>query len=184
MRTEYRRRQLSVMVVAGLSLVACRHSIPVGTTPTSRQLPPTEAIVLLMPLTESDAVRVLRRTIFEAGLLLSLQDQDARWVRVDLGSDVEGEQSVRQWHVLARYDQMPWGATMISLRAVEHRMTYLVNERTRQRLPGVSRVQPVSNQSRGLSLQAWQRVEQLADALVEKGGEPLSEYGLRTASRR
>jgi hypothetical protein len=184
MRTEYRRRQLYVMIVAGLSLAACRHSIPVGTTPSSRQAPPTETIVLLMPLSASDAVRVLRRTIFEAGLRLSMQDPDAQWVRVDLGTDAEGEQIVRQWHVLARYDQMPWGGTLISLRAVEHRVTYLVSERTRQRLPGVSRVQPVSNQSRGLSLQAWQRVEQIADALVEKGGEPISEYGLRTATRR
>lgn len=184
MRTGFCTKQLHALVLTGIALSACQHSVPVGTTPASRQLPPIESIVLLMPLAESDAVRVLRRTIFEAGLVSSVQHPSERWVRVDLGTDTEGEHSVRQWHVLVRYDQMPWGATMVNLRAVEHSMTYMVNDRTRQRVPGFSRVKTVSNQSRGLSLQAWQRVEQIADALVEKGGEPLSEFGLRTASRR
>ncbi len=184
MRTRACPKPLHALALTGLVLTACHQSVPVGTTPESRQTPPTESIVLVMPFVESDAVRVLRRAIFEAGLLASVQHPTERWVRVDLGSDTEGEQTVRQWHVLVRYDQMPWGATMINLRAVEHSMTYLINERTRQRMPGFSRLKTVSNQSRGLSLQAWQRVEQIADALVEKGGEPVSEYGFRTASRR
>lgn len=184
MRTRVGRRCSWTLLFAGTLLAACQHSVPVGTTPQSRRLPPTESIVVLMPLVESDAVRVLRRTIFEAGLLSTVQDPTEPWVRVDLGTDVDNDRTVRQWHVLVRYDQMPWGATMVSLRAVEHSMTYLVNERTRQPSPGFSRVKTVSNQSRGLSLQAWQRVEQIADALVEKGGEPLSELMPRTASRR
>jgi len=184
MHTSSRTRRLHVLMLSGMLVTACRHSIPVGTAPATHQLPPTESIILLMPLVESDAVRVLRRTIFEAGLLSSVQHSTERWVRVDLGGETEGEQTVRQWHVFLRYDEMPWGATMVSVRAVEHSMTYLVNERSRERLPGFSRVKTVSNQSRGLSLQAWQRVEQIAEALVAKGGEPLTEFGVRTALRR
>ncbi len=165
---------------ATLWLAACQQSVPVHTTPESRRAP-TESIVLHVPLAETDAVHMLHRTIFQAGLLASSQHRTERWVQVDLGGEWADTHVLRQWMVFVRYDEAPWGGTVFSMRAMERNTTFLVDEGIRQRSGGFSRLVPVSNQSQGLSHQAWQRLEQIARGLVEAGGEPLGGFGPQTA---
>ncbi len=178
-RTDHSR--VGMLVMLGVALSACHHAIPVtGALAT----PPTESLSLVLPLNEAESVRQMRRAIYEAGLQTAAQHEVERWVRVDMGSDLADEMLVRQWHAFLSYDPMPWGRTMISLRAVEMRTHVMKSERTGARVAARSQMIMVSNQSTGLAQQAWQRLELIAAELVEAGAESLNETGLRTAAIR
>jgi hypothetical protein len=175
------RARVAVVLAVGAALGACHHAVPVtGALAT----PPIESLSLVLPVNEAESVRQLRRAIYEAGLQTTAQHEAERWVRVDMGSDQTDESLVRQWHAFLRYDPMPWGRTMISLRAVEMRTHLMKSERTGSRVAARSQMVMVSDQSTGLAQQAWQRLELIAAELVEAGAESLSETGPRTATIR
>ncbi len=160
-----------ILPLAGAS--ACRHSVPVQTTPELRDAPPRESIVLLMPYVESDVVRLLRRTFVQAGLLSATQDPADRSLRVDLGAEWSDVAELREWQMNIRFIAAPWGGTLLSIRATELRTLYFMEDNDVQPLNSYSRVSTVSNKSRGPARDAWRNLEDIASALVKAGGAPL-----------
>lgn len=177
------RRALSLSA-AILLVTACRHQVPVETTPESRDTPARESIVLLMPLGERDAVRLLRRTFVQAGLLTAAQHTTERWVRVDLGAEWLDAAELREWQMFVRYDASPWGGTVLSLRAVEQRTSYYLEDEQLYPVNGRTRESSVSSHSRGQALAAWRNLEQIAKALLGAGGAPLEKNSRTTAASR
>ena len=167
-----------------LLISACRHQVPVETTPQSRDTPARESIVLLMPLTQNDAVRLLRRTFVQAGLLTAAQHTTERWVRVDLGAEWLDAAELREWQMFVRYDASPWGGTVLSLRAVENRTSYYLEDEQSYPVNGRTRESPVSSHSRGQAREAWRSLEEVAKALLHAGAAPLERKSRTTAASR
>ena len=176
-------RALSLTAVL-LVMSACRHQIPVETTPQSRDTPARESIVLLVPLGERDAVRLLRRTFVQAGLLTAAQHTTERWVRVDLGAEWLDTAELREWQMFVRYDASPWGGTVLSLRAVEQRTSYYLEEEHVYPVNGMTRESLVSSHSRGEAREAWRSLEEVAKALLHAGAAPLEKKARTTAASR
>ena len=172
------------LAAALLVLSGCRHQVPVETMPQSRETPARESIVLLMPLSERDAVRLLRRTFVQAGLLTSAQHTTERWVRVDLGAEWLDTAELREWQLYVRYDPSPWGGTVLSLRAVEHRTAYYLEEEQEYPVNGRSRESLVSSHSKGQAREAWRSLEEVAKALLNAGAAPLEKKAQTTAASR
>lgn len=177
------RRALSLS--AALLLVsACRHHVPVDTTPQSRDEPARESIVLIMPQGQTDAVRLLRRTLVQAGLLTAAQHTRERWVRVDLGAEWLDTAELREWQLFVRYDASPWGGTVLSLRAVEQRTSYYLEDEMSFPVSGKTRESIVSSHSQGAARAVWRNVEEIARALLLAGGAPLDKNSRTRAASR
>lgn len=174
----------AALLLMSALMSACRQQVSVDTTPQSRETPARESIVLLMPMGERDAVRLLRRTFVQAGLLTAAQHNTERWVRVDLGAEWLDTSELREWQMFVRYDASPWGGTVLSLRAVEHRTSYYLEEEQAYPVNGMTRESLISSHSKGQAREAWRTLEEVAKALLHAGAAPLEKKARTTAASR
>ena len=136
---------------------------------------PLESISLRFPTLGGDTRALVRHSMFNDGIQVDAENRKAGWMRADLGGQWVDRLRYKQWFLVATYyPDSATASTVVVLRALEQSHSYLVGETTRAgpqviSSSGVDRVGLVSDVSQGQARNVWNKLEQLATTLAQRG---------------
>lgn len=164
----------TVMALLGLllSTTACYRSVPVATGPAapSSSDEPVEHLVVDLPVGDEEAMQLLRRAMFESGLMVSKHDRRGHWMLAEAGAvDDPVLRAMREVFLVASYETAPDASTRVSIGALERTLQTMGVSRgtgTPQVLTNVRRLSARTARETGV----WERVRAIADYLVSHGG--------------
>jgi hypothetical protein len=165
-----------------LALAGCYRSVPVQRLDgmaAGGAIAPVEQLVVEVPLVHDQAVGLLRRALFESGLMVSRHDARHHWLVAEAGAvDDPVQRAQREIFLVASYDSATTLTTLISIGALErtlHRMGTARGTGTPQVLTNVRRLSDQTGRDNG----AWARVRAIADYLIDHGGRAIDAVSSR-----
>lgn len=169
-------------LVLTTTTTGCYHAVPVaranGFAP-GGETSPLEQLSVELPVANDEAVQLVRRALFESGMMVAQHDRRGRWVLAEAGAvDDPIVRAVRQVFLVASYQPASTATTVVSIGAMERTLQTMGVSRgtgTPQVLTSVRRLSEQTGRDSG----AWDRVRQIADYLVDHGGHSIEASALR-----
>jgi hypothetical protein len=169
-------RVTSALLGLLLSTTACYRAVPVTRVSglgTQGDPPPLEQLTVELPLGNDAATQLVRRALFESGLMVSQHDRRGHWMLAEAGAiDDPVLRAMREVYLVASYQPSSAVTTRVSIGALERTLQAMGASRgtgTPQVLTNVRRLSEASGRESGV----WARVRAIADYLVDHGGQPL-----------
>jgi hypothetical protein len=165
-------RTMIALIGVMLSSTACYRAVPVEHGPASLNAAaePVEQLVVDLPVGDEEAMQLLRRAMFESGLMVSKHDRRAHWMLAEAGAvDDPILRAMREVFLVASYEAATDATTRISIGALERTLQTMGASRgtgTPQVLTNVRRLSARTARETGV----WERARAIADYLVSHGG--------------
>jgi hypothetical protein len=168
------------LILLGVTTAGCYRAVPVarvdGLAP-GGETPAREELVVELPVAHPEAVTLLRRALFESGLMVARHDARAHWLVAEAGAvDDPIQRAMREIFLVASYDRGTPESTLVSIGALErtlHRLGTARGTGTPQVMTNVRRLSETTGRENG----AWERVRTIAAWLVDHGGRAVEEAG-------
>ncbi|MCU0649561.1 MAG: hypothetical protein MUF00_16325 [Gemmatimonadaceae bacterium] len=171
-------RSTIALVLLGIATAGCYRPVPVarldGLAP-GGDTAAREQLVVEVPMALPEAVTLLRRALFESGLMVSRHDARGHWLVAEAGAvDDPIQRAMREIFLVASYDTGAEESTVISIGALErtlHRLGTARGTGTPQVMTNVRRLSETTGRENG----AWERVRTIASWLVDHGGRAVDD---------
>jgi hypothetical protein len=153
-----------------LCSTGCYRAVPVASSLSAATESPVEHLVVELPVGDEEATQLLRRAMFESGLMVAKHDRRGHWMLAEAGAvDDPILRAMREVFLVASYESASDASTRVSIGAMERTLQTMGVSRgtgTPQVLTNVRRLSERTARETGV----WTRVRAIADYLVAHGG--------------